>query len=1037
MREELMRRIFYRTVWFALVVWPYGLPLRGQYTSQEIGGFVHDASGGAVPAARVRVRNIDTSQARTTSVENNGSFVVPNLPIGSYELQVEAPGFRPFVKKGLTLDVGTKLKTDVGLEVGGVSESVTVTAGAEQVEGSTGEIGRLVTGKEAARLQLNGRNFAQLLLLVPGVSGTNPSPFNLLGAYGAMGTAQSINGSRNYQFSWNIDGVDNKDNGGGGNQFVNIDPDALAEFKVMTSNYSAEYGQNAGAVINMALKSGTQTFHGLAYEYLRNNWFDARPFNAPGTAKLRFNNFGWNLGGPVYIPRKFNVDKSKLFFFLGEEFKRVRQGSVNLWNVPTLAQRAGNFSGLPASQWPVDITTRSVFPNGIIPASRFSPNSVRMLDNYPAPNFGGPGGNFRFLTAPPLTTNEYIYKADYYATPRHQFTVHYVRDWYAQPQDVGAALVTYDRDIPGFNSGARWTFVISPTTVNTFQFGYSGNRLEQGDFQPNPVFITDYTRKGEGITFPAVYGMAREIPSFQLAGYTSMPAAARQYQNFERIFQWRDDFSKVAGSHSMKFGALIMRSRKNQDSVPRINGLFAFQTGHSLSSGNAVADALLGNFYQYEEADIGQQGWFRFTQAEFYAQDNWKVSRRLSLDFGFRYEYIQPWYSALQNMVSFAPQYYNPASAVTLVPSTGAIVPGSGNPYNGLVLGGSGFPPAAQARIPNYNDPAIQALFRGLPQEITSTDYATPGPRVGFAFDLTGHENTVLRGGAGMFYERVNGITAIGRIAQPPFVRQVDIYSGNVENPTGGTNIQFASALTSGALDLRAPRVANWSLGIQHKLSQNMLLDAAYVGSSGWSLYRTINLNQLPLGTVQKNPGKNINALRPYLGFGNITQYLTGSNSNYNALQVAWKYQMKGGGLLNLSYTWSRAIDDASQFNALAMNSFDFKLDRGLSDFNRTQIFVLSYVYPLPRLLLNYAPGLFRILPRQVGQIASHQCDLHAPCFQHKAFGVQLIVYAGRGAIAVRSGDRSADRRRYRDLGCAGAQFGAPHAASRQQKASQ
>lgn len=931
----------------AVLVWAAASLVPCQYTSQEIAGFVRDPSGAVVPAVQISVRHLETGQTRIASVGGNGYFVVVNLPIGHYEIQAEAPGFKKFVQKNLVIDVGTKLTVDISLEVGALADSITVTAGASQVEASTGEVGRLVSGTEATRLQLNGRNFAQLLTLVPGVSSTNRSSFGLLGAYGAMGAAQSINGSRNYTFSWNIDGADNKDNGGGGNQFVNINPDALAEFKVMTANYNAEYGQNAGAVINLALKSGTQAFHGSAYEYVRNDAFDARAFNAPSKQKLRFNNFGWNLGGPIYIPNKFNSDKSKLFFFVGQEYKRLRQGNVNTWVVPAPGPRDGNFSSLSPAQWPVDVTNKAVFPKGIIPASRFSRNSKRLIDNYPLPNFAGPGGNFVFMTTSAIETNQYIHKADYLINSRHQLAFHYLYDHYSAPQNLGA-LVTFQRNIPGINSSAKWMFMISPTSVNTFQFTFSGNRLEQVNFTPNPLFIRDFTRKAQGIDFPAIYGMAEEIPTVRVAGYNNLSAAARDYNNYNRIFQWKDDLSKVAGAHNLKFGVLVMRSRKNQDNVPPINGLFIFSTGHMLSSGNALADALLGNFAQYSEADTNREGWFRFTQAEFYGQDNWKVSRRLSLDFGLRYQYMQPQYSALRNVVAFSPRHYDPAKAVTLLRANGEIVPGSGDVYNGLVLGGSGFPAAAKARIPGIDSPEVQKLFRGLPKEIARTDWATAGPRAGFAFDLTGRQRTVLRGGAGLFYERVQGGYVIGRVNNPPFIRQSDIYSGNVENPAGGSKPRFPSAISSADLDVKVPRVANWSLGVQHKIGEDTLLDAAYVGSSGWNQFRAVDLNQLPEGTIQTNTGVNTNALRPYLGFASITHLITGSNSNYNALQVLIKTRMKDGGLVNLSYTWSKAITDASTFNDFPMDSYHFKRDRGLSDFDRRHMFVLSYVYPLP-----------------------------------------------------------------------------------------
>ncbi len=919
-----------------------------QSTTQQISGFVKDSTGLAVPSAKVSVRHVDTGQLRTTQGNETGYYLVTNIPIGSYEIEAEVPGFKKFLQKNVIVDVNSKVAADITLEVGSVTESVTVTADAAQVESSNGEVGRLITGEQATQMQLNGRNFVQLLSLIPGVSTTYSSSFSLFGGFGSSMSSQSANGGRTDTFSWNIDGVDNKDNGGGGNNFVNINPDAIAEFKVLTTNYSAEYGQNSGALINLALKSGAREFHGSAYEFVRNDTFDARAFNAIQKQKLRFNNFGWNLGGPVYIPSKFNPDKNKLFFFIGQEFKRLRQASINTWNVPTLAQRAGNFSSLPAAQQPRDPLTGTAFPGGVVPQSRFSKNSARLVANYPAPNFTGSGGNFVFPTTSPLNANQYIYKADYNITSKHQLTVHYLRDYYTSVQNL-TALVLFDRIIPGTNSKAQWTYIVNPTTVNTFQFSFSGNVIHQGNYRPNTFFITDFSRKGQGFTAPSIYGITGDMPTLNISGFNGLGAIPRQFNNFNRLFNWKDDISKLIGNHNIKAGILIMRSRKNQDNIPPINGTFNFATGHSNSTNNALADALLGNFQQYQEANTNREGWYRFTQIEPYVQDDWKVSGRLTLNLGFRYQYMQPQYSALQNTVLFLPQYFNFARAPRIVPSSGAIVPGTGDPYNGLALGGDSFPDAAKKRIPQASDPAVQALFRGLPRETAQTYRGTWGPRLGFAYDLTGQQKTVVRGGYGVFYERIEGNFIFSGINNPPFISQATILDGNVENPTGGSTATFPSSLSnSHFLDMKVPRLMNWSLGVQHKLAANTTLDVAYVGSSAASLSRTININQLPVGTLQKNPGVNANALRPYPGWADIQEFVTGSNFIYNSLQVQARRQMVGGGLLNVAYTWSKVITDASGYNEGPMDSYHFKRERGLATYDRRHIFIFSYVYPLP-----------------------------------------------------------------------------------------
>ena len=918
-------------------------------TSQEISGLVQDASGSVVPNATINVKNNETGFVRTAQSNESGLYVVSNLPIGNYEVSAETSGFKKFVTTGVVLNVNAKVSVNVKLEVGNVVDKIEVKADAAQVETTTGEVGRLVTGEQATQLQLNGRNFPQLLQLLPGVSTTFSSGFGLFGGYGVNNSAQSVNGGRTDTFSWNLDGADNKDNGGGGNNFVNINPDAIAEFKVLTTNYSAEFGYSAGAVINIAIRSGSKDFHGGAYEYLRNDAIQARAFNANIKPELRYNNFGANVGGPILIPNKFNKDRNKLFFFFGTDFKRLRQGAINTWTVPTPEQINGDFSALPSSRWPKDPQTGAVFPNGIIPTNRFSPNSRRLLQNYPAPNYTGSGGNLVFPTMAPLNTNQYVLKGDYNINEKHQLSVHWLRDYYQSLQNL-TNLALYERHIPGTNTSAQWTFVANPSTVNVVQFAFTGNVIqEKVGIRPNPIFVSDFSRKGEGVNYPLIYNAADFIPSITLSGYNGLSVTPLNFDNFNRVFSWKDDFSKLMGNHNLKAGIMVMRSRKNQDNVPAINGTFAFNTSASNSTGNVVADAVLGNFYTYTEAGSFRQGWYRFTQVEPYVQDDWKVSRRLTVNLGFRWAYMQPQYSALQNTSTFLPQYYDPSQAPTIIPSTGAIVPGTGNPYNGLVLGGSGFPDSATGRVPVTNDPAVKSLFRNLPYGAMNTYWGTWAPRLGFAYDLTGRASTVVRGGFGVFYERVEGNFIFSAVNNPPFIQQSTVYNGNVENPGGATLQVFPATINnSHFLDMKAPRTLNWSLGVQQKLGRDTMLDVAYVGSSAANLAYQNDINQLQPGTLQAHPGVNVNALRPYPGYADIYQFTTGANFIYNSMQIQVKKQMAGGGLLNLAYTWSKARTDANAYNYQPMNSYNLRGDWGPSSYNRNNVFVFSYVYPLP-----------------------------------------------------------------------------------------
>jgi hypothetical protein len=525
--------------------------------------------------------------------------------------------------------------------------------------------------------------------------------------------------------------------------------------------------------------------------------------------------------------------------------------------------------------------------------------------------------------------------------------VHYLRDYFYQQQGQ-LALRLYDYRIPGISASAKWTWTPDARMVNTLQFSFSGKDITENNFTPNTVLTNNVTRQGTGVNNPTLFGNAQEVPNIAIQGYNFPSATTRDLRLFQRLFQWKDDFSRVIGTHILKFGVLVLRSRKNQGNITPINGSLYFQTGHSLSSGNALADAVLGNFSTYTEASGTGQGWFRFTQAEFYAQDNWKVSRRLSLDLGVRAQYMQPQYSVLANDVVFDPAFYNPKNAVT-VNAAGQIVANSGDPLNGLVLGGAGFPKAAADRYPAWNNPTTLRLFRGLPNEIQS--WRMPiAPRLGFAYDLTGRQRTVLRGAYGLFFERIQGDAYFSSVNNPPFIQQPTISSGNIENPAKGVPVALLPTnVFSYLVDAAIPTVQQYNVGIQQRVGHDALLDVSYVGSSAWHLYEGTLPNQLRLGTMLGVPqGTDPNSLRPYPGFAGITQLATSANSNYNSLQVQLRKQVLTGGMLGIAYTWSRNITDATDYNSLPQDSYNIGAERGLSGFHRGQVASGSYVYPLP-----------------------------------------------------------------------------------------
>ena len=905
--------------------------------AQEISGFVKDVSGGVLPGVSVTATQVETKLARTAVTNDGGYYVIPDVPIGEYEVVAELSGFKRYVQKGIIVRVNSSVAVNAMLELGNVEESVTVQASAVLVELNSGEVGRLVTGEQAATLQLNGRNFSQLLWLNPGVSSTARSGSELFGGFGSSGTGQSINGGRTTAQSWNIDGVDNKDNGGGGNNFVNINPDAIAEFKVLTTNFGAEYGQNAGAVVNLALKSGTQQLHGVGYEYNRNDKFDSTAFNALLKPRLRYNNFGGNVGGPVTF-HGFNTDRTQLFFFGGVDYKRSRVGTPTTWTVPTASQRNGDFSALPASQWPIDPTTGQPFAGGVIPGNRISANARRLIANYPLPNFTGAGGNFQFNNEVDQDVNEFFMKFDYVRSANQQIAVNFLHDDFGGVQNTTQVAV-YDRRVPGYSSSLKWKSIFGSNSVNTFQISASGNRIRQDNFRTNPTFGIDITRAGSGVTYPVLFGASDKIPSLTINGAccTALNSTVATFQNFNHLIQLKDDFSKVVGNHNLKAGALVMHSEKHQDNQPAINGTFTFDN---------LGQALLGNFNNYQEGAAGREGWFRFWQHELYAADSWKATSRLSVDVGVRVNVLQSQFSALNNAVVFVPGFFDPVRAPRVNPSNGLLLPGANyDPNNGLAVGGSSFPQDAIDR--GYANPAFQSLFHGLPDAIMPWRTGV-GPRVSFAFDAAGDGSTVVRGGYGRFFERIQGNYLFSNVNNPPFVSSTTIFSANVENPAGGSTRATPANIRSFDIGMELPTVDNWSLGVQRKLTGRAMVEVSYVGSHGFHQTRDSDLNQLRAGTLTGNPGVNANALRPYAGYAFVNQYVTDAEFNYHSLQSLFKVNLPDGGLVQLAYTRSRAVTTATDWNTLPVDSYNPLMDKGPANYDRPHVFVASYIYELP-----------------------------------------------------------------------------------------
>ena len=419
------------------------------------------------------------------------------------------------------------------------------------------------------------------------------------------------------------------------------------------------------------------------------------------------------------------------------------------------------------------------------------------------------------------------------------------------------------------------------------------------------------------------------VPDLSFSGFAGYNSGDRIKKN-NSIFQWREDFSKVWGTHSLKMGAHITRSRTDENIRFNDQGAVTFTNAARLTTRNVVGDVLLGNFQNYTESGADADYWGRFNEVDVYFQDSWKVSRRLTVELGLRYNYIPAFYNVLGNTSTFVTSRFDKSKAPQVAASDGSITPGTGDPYNGLAFYGSSFPDKAKGRIPAASDNSLQNLFVGLSRGAYETNYGNLGPRASFAYDPFGRGKTSVRGGFGIFYDRTPTNALINPSGNPPFNVTSSIFDGNIDNPSGGTARAFPSNLSMIPLSFKDPSVISYNFGIQQEVTRNVILDVGYVGNLGKHLLRTINLNQLPVGTRLNAPnsGINVNALRPYLGYGSINMIDHGDNSNYNSLQITASRRMQSGLSMTANYTWSRTLDTSS---GGPQDSYNARADYGLS----------------------------------------------------------------------------------------------------------
>jgi hypothetical protein len=836
-----------------------------------ISGTVTDKTGAAVAGADVVISSTNGSSTHPTTTNGDGAYVAAGLPGGSYNIVVTAKGFQKYTAKAVVLDVAQKIRVDIQLSVGAVTEEVVVTGeSVAQVETQSSAMSTTITGSQVNQLELNGRNFTQLVTLSPGVVNQTGSDEGKVGVYGNV--AFSMNGGRTEYNNWELDGGDNMDNGSNSTLNVYPNPEAIAEFKVLTSNYGAQYGRNGSGTVEVETKSGGTTFHGSAFEYLRNSFFNARSWEQGADitqpkGAYNKNDFGYTFGGPVFIPNHYNTDKKKTFVFWSQEWRREKSSTTILQNVPSNAERGGDFSDL----CPDVNNTMNDCPSGpgVSAAHTLTPTATGAALLAIIPEANTTNGGFPAVSetvASPTTWREELLRVDQNLSDNYHLTFRYIHDsWQTVVPNAlwgnGTSFqnITTNFTGPGTSFVARLNANISPTLLNEFVASYTADHIDLT--AGGPVGLP------AGFSMGSIFnnGFGGKLPAISVGsnaaygGTFTSDTGYFPWHNANPTYTYRDNVTKIIGQHSLQFGAYAAFAQKNEGNSPYVQGILTFDSGAtSVTTGNAFADLLLGNIASYQQTSEQTQYYNRYKIVEPYFQDDWRVTKKLTLNLGLRVSLFGTYREKYQQAYNFNPSEFVSGGSPVIDPNSGAFVPGAGNPFNGIVqCGGAGgtsaIPSVVLSQFPGAtvgSSPNVGCLQGHL---------FNPAPRIGFAFDPKGDGKMAIRGGYGIFYEHTNGNEGNTESLEGSAPLVLTAAQSNVigyDNIGSGAGAVPFFPLTVVSIPNKAqwPYVQQWNLNVQKELPAHFIVSVAYVGSKGTHLTLLSDGNQLQPLPADQNP---------------------------------------------------------------------------------------------------------------------------------------------------------------------------------------